>query len=46
MQQEVAQQEDAQKEDCIDGSGNAAQTAHTPTITYINMSELSKSLLS
>ena len=45
-QQEGAQWEGAQQEDCIDGSGSAAQTAHTPTITYINMSELRESLLS
>ena len=45
-QQEGAQQEGAQQEDCIDESGSAAQTAHTPTVTYINMSELRESLLS
>ena len=45
-QQEDAQQEGAQQEDCIDGSGSAAQTAHAPTVTYINMSELRESLLS
>ena len=44
-QQEVAQQEGAQQEDRIDGSGSAAQTVHTPTVTYINMSELRESLL-
>ena len=42
-QQEVAQQEGAQQ---VDESGSAAQTAHAPTVTYINMSELRESLLS
>ena len=40
------QQQDAQQENLTDGSGNAAQTAHPPTVTYINMSELRESLLS
>ena len=40
------QQEGAQQENSIDGSGNAAHTAHAPTITYINMNELRESLLS
>ena len=40
------QQEGAQQENSIDGSGNAAQPFHAPTITYINMSELRESLLS
>ena len=40
------QQEVAQHEERIDGSGSAAQTAHAPTVTYINMSELRESLLS
>ena len=40
------QQGGVQQENPIDGSGNVAQTAHAPTITYINMSELRESLLS
>ena len=40
------QQQDAQQENLTDGSGSAAQTAHPPTVTYINMSELRESLLS
>ena len=40
------QQEDVQQENPIDGSGNVAQTAPAPTITYINMSELREPLLS
>ena len=40
------QQEIAQQEERIDESGNAAHTAHAPTVTYINMSELRESLLS
>ena len=39
------QQEDVQQENPIDGSGNAVQTPHAPTITYINMSELREPLL-
>ena len=40
------QQGGVQQENPIDGSGNVTQTAHAPTITYINMSELRESLLS
>ena len=44
--QEGAQQDGVQQENPIDGSGNAAQPSHAPTITYINMNELRESLLS
>ena len=40
------QQGGVQQENPIDGSGNAVQTPHAPTITYINMNELRESLLS
>ena len=45
-QQEGAQQEVAQQEDSIEGSGNAVEIAHAPTVTYINMNELREPLLS
>ena len=40
------QQGGVQQENPIDGSGNAAQPSHAPTITYINMNELREPLLS